>query len=831
MKKTVLGAILLAQFQFSFAQQEKTGIQGIVLDANKRPLIHTTIRLEPSNLVTKTDAKGQFYFSNMTAGTYQVQASSIGMDQAFQQVIVGDNEQKHIVFYLSDRSELLQLVEVTGRTEQQYTNRVSFGGTKTGTVIKDVPQSIQYVTKELMQDQAAVRTGDIIKNISGVNQYTFYDDVSIRGFRNQGGVGSNSSNQLFNGLRTVNGFWRQNLINYLERVEVIKGPASALFGNSNPGGTINKVTKKPLEEDRKSVSMQYGSYNTFRFNSDFTGPANKDKTLLYRLNLGYENANSFRDLLFDKNVVIAPSFSYIPSERTRINMDMVYNKSNSRLDRGQSIFGSSDLYSTPISMNVADVNDFLNEETYIVTASLSHKLTNQISFNASYLRTGYRQDLFEHRSTDFAVDKNGKKIEELALRRASMRHNEQFNDSFTAYLSGQFKTGQVNQQILVGYDFNSSVIPVGSSQSDASGYRLKDGTIASKYVVKDSSKYEFYNYKGKMIPKPNVSSFDLTKNEHGLQNTNNYIFAFNNTDVVVPYLAQQHSIYIQDQIDINKLKVLLGLRYESYIDQVNYATAQVNKVRQHRVLPRIGATYALTNQVNMYATYTTGYNPQSAKSQNAAAGGPFDPLTSYLLEAGVKTDWFNQRLSVTASVYQIEQRNGLYNALDPDRPDLLIQVGKDKAKGIEFDAMGQILPNLNIVATYAYNIATLSGAQGGADSLYNNQQKPNAPKHQGSVWLKYAVQAGPLDGLGLAFGGNYVGKRSFGFQGQKNILPTPAPDYMLLNAAVYYKVNKVLLQFNMMNLTNKTHWVGGYDSSRLYPGMPRNWMTTMTYIF
>jgi iron complex outermembrane receptor protein len=186
-------------------------------------------------------------------------------------------------------------------------------------------------------------------------------------------------------------------------VEIIKGPAAALYGNANPGGTINKVTKKPLEEDRKSVSLQTGSWNTMRVNTDFTGPLNKDKTVLYRLNLGYENANSFRDLLFDKNVVIAPSISYLPSEKTRINLDVVYNKSNSRLDRGQSVFGSSDLYSTPISLNVADINDFLKEETYLVTASLSHQVNQHISFNTSFLRTGYRQDLLEHRSTAFAV--------------------------------------------------------------------------------------------------------------------------------------------------------------------------------------------------------------------------------------------------------------------------------------------------------------------------------------------------------------------------------------------------------------------------------------------
>src|SRR5690606_38951629 len=127
---------------------------------------------------------------------------------------------------------------------------------------------------------------------------------------------------------------------------------------------------------------------------------------------------------------------------------------------------------------VADINDYLNEETYMITGSLSHRLSDHITFNASYLRTGYRQDNFEHRSTDFAVDKEGNKINNLALRRASQRHNEQFSDSFTGYLTADANTGNVEHKLVLGYDYNNSMIPVGSSQMDAAGYRLKDGSVA-----------------------------------------------------------------------------------------------------------------------------------------------------------------------------------------------------------------------------------------------------------------------------------------------------------------------------------------------------------------
>lgn len=830
MKKALPTLLFIFLSLFAAAQTAKT-INGNIKNEQNQPLEGVTVTIIESKIATMTDAKGRFSFNTTLQGKVSVKALLIGYQMLTHRLNVTVDQKNDLSLIMIPSDETLQTVEVTGRKERGYANTVSYGGTKTAADIKDVPQSIQYITKELMQDQGAVRMTDVVKNVSGVNQYTFYDDVAIRGFRNQGGVGSSSSNQLFNGLRTFNGFWRQNLLNYLERVEIIKGPASALFGNANPGGTINKVTKKPLDTTRRSVNFQLGSYNTMRTNADFTGPMNKEKSLLYRLNLGYENANSFRDLLFDKNIIIAPSISYIASKDTRINFDVVYNKSNSRLDRGQSIFGSTDLYSTPISLNVADVNDYLNEETYLVTASLSHRITDHLTFNTSFLRTGYRQDLFEHRSTAFAVDKQGKQIQELALRRVINRHNEQYSDSFTGYLSGDFETGTLKHQVIAGYDYNNSLIPLGSSQQDASGYRLKDGTVATKYVAKDSAKYEFYSYKGKMIPRPNVTSFDLTTNTHSLQDINGYIYSANNTDVVVPFYSQQHSVYVQDQVSINRLKILLGLRYDIFLSDLGYATSNVTRVKQHALLPRVGATYEINRNINAYATYTTGYSPQEASSQNASAGGPFDPMESYLIEAGVKTDWFNKRLSATASIYKIEQKNALYNAQDPDFPDRLIQVGKDISKGIEMDIVGNVLPNLNIIMTYAYNDAVLQGAQGGADSLYNNQQKPNAPKHMGSLWAKYQFMSRSLNGLGFGAGTYYVGKRTFGFQGQQSILPTPGPAYLLFNAAVYYKMDKVQVQFNMNNLTNKTHWVGGYDSSRLYPGAPRNWLTSITYTF
>ena len=134
-------------------------------------------------------------------------------------------------------------MEIIGRRESSYKNTSSFSGTKTATAIRDIPQTINYVTKEVILDQGASTVNDVVKNISGVSQYTTYNDFSIRGFRT---TGNRNSGNLLNGMRAQTSLWSSSSLANVERVEVIKGPAAALFGNAAPGGIINRVTKKPL---------------------------------------------------------------------------------------------------------------------------------------------------------------------------------------------------------------------------------------------------------------------------------------------------------------------------------------------------------------------------------------------------------------------------------------------------------------------------------------------------------------------------------------------------------------------------------------------------------
>ncbi len=241
-----------------------------------------------------------------------------------------------------------------------------------------------------------------------------------------------------------------------------------------------------------------------------------------------------------------------------------------------------------------------------------------------------------------------------------------------------------------------------------------------------------------------------------------------------------------------------------------------------------GLFYSVSPHINAYATYVGGYQPQDAnRLNNPNAGGPFDPLISNLIEGGLKTEWLDKRLTATVAVYQIKQKGTLYNAGDTQNPDKLVQIGEEVSKGIEFDIIGQLATNWNIIVNYAYNDAKITASRVEAEV---GRQKPNAPQHIGNIWTKYIVSRGSLAGLGFGFGTNFQTDflGSIVAAGQQ---PRVFPSYQLINAAVYYSVSKFRIQLNINNLANKTHWVGGYDYLRAFPGAPRSVLATVAYTF
>ncbi|WP_333781493.1 TonB-dependent siderophore receptor [Chryseobacterium gambrini] len=247
-------------------------------------------------------------------------------------------------------SATIQTVEIVGRKSKAYTSDYSFAATKIAMKNKDLPLTLNTVTKELISDRQAFRLGDVLKNVAGVSNASFYNQYSIRG------ISQNEEGQIINGMRTRQYYFLQPMTPHIERVEVFKGPASITMSSVDPGGTINMVTKKPLTSPRYEMSLSGGSFDTYRLSADLTGPLNKSRTLLYRFNGAHQNARSFRDNVKNNGLLIAPSISFVPNDKTSVNVEMIYSEMNGNLDRGQPIFGAvagkTNLNSTPISCSL-----------------------------------------------------------------------------------------------------------------------------------------------------------------------------------------------------------------------------------------------------------------------------------------------------------------------------------------------------------------------------------------------------------------------------------------------------------------------------------------------
>ena len=816
----------------SLCAQEAITVRGRVTDTQGSPLLGVSVILEGTTKGASTNEKGFYEIHRVPLGSQTFIFSSIGYEtvkKAFEVTPNPSGNHTHLDIALQEETQKLQEVEIIGRRESSYKNTSSFSGTKTATAIRDIPQTINYVTKEVILDQGASTVNDVVKNISGVSQYTTYNDFSIRGFRT---TGNRNSGNLLNGMRAQTSLWSSSSLANVERVEVIKGPAAALFGNAAPGGIINRVTKKPLLERQHTISVNTGSWGTLKAYGDFTGPLNESKSLLYRLNLGYETTDGYRDLQGRNTLTIAPSFSFIPNEKTRFNVDISYQRLDGKVDRGQTIFGDADLYSVPITRSLSATNDFLRETQMNITLGLTHKITEDLSFNSTYLNSSYSEDLREHNQANSYYMQQGNKIntgdQSKILMQALLRERTFRNNSFNNYLNYTFATGALKHTLLVGYDYFQVELLPGASQLTAGGYLLKNGKTTTTF---DPAKINTYVLDANGKPLTNVAVFDLNNPTAGnvMKETNKYIFTSGNTK---PSLQTSHGVYLQEQLEISMVKVLLGLRKEFFVDYTNYKENNEEKIEQQALIPRIGLVVTATDNINFYSTWLKGFEPQSAALQADPDryGGPFDPVYSELYEVGVKTDWFQKRLSATASVFKIIQQNSLYPASPavPGKPDLRMQIGEEESNGFEFDLAGEITPNWSILASYAYIDARITKTASNSEKDFD-MQRPSTPRHSGNIWTKYIITEGSLKHLGFGAGYNFVTER-YGQVGRR-ANTTVYPGYGLVNAVLYYKINQIQFQANLNNILNKTHWVGGYDKLRSFPGAPRNVNISISYKF
>ncbi len=771
-------------------------VEGQVIEAERGGgLQGVNVGLEGTSLGTATNADGRFAIEDVPAGEYELVASFVGYETRRRTVSVAAGETVEVTLSFEAADVELQEVEVIGREATSYDGDYSFAATRTATPVENVPQSISVVTKEVIDDQQIYRLDEVFKNVSGVNTFSGYNDYTTRGFRS-------FEARLINGLKAGFSFWDNPLLPHIERVEVIKGPASALYANTNPGGTINMVTKKPLPSSRRSLNATLGSYDTYRATADFTGPLTDDNSVLYRLNAGYENTETFRRLQSSESVLVAPSVSFLPSDRTRVNLDLVFSHVDTKLDRGQPIFNESDdLTSTPIEFSLSQPGDYMENTNFHVTASLTHEFTDRLTVNSSYMKFRYDHDLEEHRTSNVFLPSDPTTLQLAFIK----RKQERIVDNVTNYVTLDAQTGPVDHEALAGFDF---------FQQDDN--RTQWGARGDEnFILPD----------GTSRPGGNVGNFSLTDPTYTIEGRNPSTYEanwFSQPRTTEPIRSRTYGAYVQDQLRWNDLRLLLSLRHEWYRDLLPPEQGD-ETVEQSAWLPRLGAVYSLPGGVNVYGTYSEGFQPQSARSIiDPQTGGPFDPEKSRLYETGAKANLLGGRVTATTALYQITKENVLVSANAPGNPQLLEQRGEERSRGVEFEVAGELVTGWRLTANYAYNDAVITEA---ADEAEEGTVKENAPHHMGGVWSTYTIGEGPLRGLGVGAGLNFVTERNT-FEEALQL-----PGYTIVDASVFYTVNNFKITASVDNVLDETYWTGGYNFGRIFPGAPRKGLLKIGYTF
>lgn len=649
-------------------------------------------------------------------------------------------------------------------------------GTRTDTPLRDIPQSIQIIPQQVLEEQQVNTLNEAIKNVPGATQTApnyipGFNGFTIRGFF----TGDEGQNFTRNGLSYRFGSGISTIFSNIERVEVLKGPASVLFGVNNPGGTINIVTKQPLRDPFYSVEASVGSYDFYQGAINLTGPLNDSKTILYRLNASYEYGESFADFTEREIPAIASVLQFNIGDNTDLTFDLEYNKINQGYNNGIPAVGTvlpNPNGEIPRDRNIGDEDGTYSPEVFRVGYNLEHRFSENWSLRNAFYFSHYYNKV----RNSYSVISLDPDLRTLQRGVGDNDFEEQSYDLFTNVV-GKFSTGAINHQLLFGVDL-----------------RRVDGSDFRPGYVRGTP-LDLFN------PIYSSETFELV---------------FEGSDTTT--LTDSLGIYIQDQVTLaDNFKLLLGGRFDTF-EQTNEDLIEETEEFQSgdAFSPRIGIVYQPIEPISLYASYTRSFAPTIGRSFD---GEPFEPSRGTQYEVGVKAD-INDRLSATLALYDLTRTN--VNTTDPDNLDFEIQTGEQNSQGIELFVSGEILPGWNVIAGYAYTDARIT-----ADETYEvGNLINNVPEHSFNFWTSYEIQSGDLQGLGFGIGFFYVGDR----QGDLNNSFT-LPNYFRTDAAIFYNREQFRASLNLRNLFDVDYFESAYDEFTVYPGEPLTVQGTISWQF
>jgi iron complex outermembrane receptor protein len=645
--------------------------------------------------------------------------------------------------------------EITVTAEQEQDGyRKPNASTATGTdaPIIETPFSVQVVPKEVLRDQQVTRIEEALRNVSGVNpagsdggrDATF----NIRGFGGQ--VGTRVP-VLRDGYRQFGTFQGIPEVATLEQIEVLKGPSSILYGQIDPGGIINLVSKKPQPEPFYDLELQVGNRDLVRPRVDLNGSLTSDGKLLGRLNALYKHEDDFRgfDAATDR-FVIAPALTWNISDRTKVDLSLEYIYNHGPADFGITRFGTG-VAPIPIDRPINNPDDTITTNYLSLGYNFEHE------FNDNWkIRNGFRYLRYAY---DFSVVALPFIVDDANVTRFYADQDGIANSySLSTSVVGKFATGAVKHTLTAGVDLNRT-----------------DDNIITFFDIFNPSTIDIFNPDYNLVPKPLRSALP----------------PFGDTTTT----SNRLGIYLQDQVYLlDNLILVAGVRYDTITQKVTnidtaFSTAGETTQDSDAVTPRLGLLYRPIEELALFANYSQSFNPSTATT---VAGTLLTPERGEGFEVGVKTELLNQKLLATLTYFNITKNN--VGVSDPDFPLFSIAVGQQKSQGVELDVAGEILPGWKVIGSYAYTDAKVT-QDTNLDNIGNLFS--SVPKHSASLWTTYEIQKGNLQGLGVGVGFNYVGDR-FGDLANTFTLG----DYLIGNAAIFYNRDRYRFALNFKNISN-----------------------------
>ena len=654
--------------------------------------------------------------------------------------------------------ETIQII-VTGENEDDYFVPNASTATRTDTRILDIPQAIQVIPQQVLEDQQILRIDDALRNVSGVagqlDSFSNAAALTLRGFTTND---AENGPILRDGFRITSNYSSQEIAN-VERIEVIKGPSSVLYGQADPGGLINLVTERPLPFTRYDVEFQSSSLGLVRPTIDLTGPLTEDGRLAYRLNLAYRHEDSFRGVATDTSrLFFAPVVSWDISDRSNLTLVMEFLDEEVPFDVGLPVIGTS-VVDVPRDRVQTEPDDFIRSESLTLGYDFTHEFI--VNWTLNHVFRYVTQDYFVLVTLPGAIDEATGNVPRF------FGDRQYYSNDYIVQTNvvGNFNTGSIQHTLLAGVDVNITRFDEEFTRLD-----FANPTILNIFnPVYGTPRPDLSN----AVPLPEFNSD-----------------------------SEQYGVFIQDQITLSEQFILVGsLRYDSI------SRRAINSRTNTAWSPRIGFIYQPTEAIALYGNYSRSFSPNNGRS---SAGEIFEPERGEGFEVGVKAELLGGNLLATLTYFDITKQNVL--TADPNNLLFSIATGAQRSQGVEFDIVGEILPGWNIIANYAYIDARITED----NTTPVGNRLPNAPYHSAGLWTTFQIQQGNLEGSGFGLGFNYVGSREGDLANTFEV-----GDYWLANAALFYERDDWRLGLNFNNIFNVDYFrVTDNRSFGNIPGAP-----------